>query len=161
MNSPISFAHVDLPDREPYHYKACGLENVYLISGYQERVIGGETYVSIKDVQELHEAIAVALVHHRKLLSGPEVRFIRKYLDLTQRGLAELLAVSDQMVARYEKGQTDLVGPADGILRLLVAEHSGGKVRIRQELERIRSVDDTLDANLTFELTDDEWRSAA
>jgi len=161
MNEPISFAHVDLPTREPFHYTACGLDNVYLLSGYQEKVIGGDTYLSIRDVDDLHETIAVSLVHNRKVLSGKEVRFIRKYLDLTQRGLAELLVVSDQMVARYEKGQTVLTGPADSILRLLVAEHSDGKVRIRQELERIRAVDDAMDVDLTFEMNGDEWRSAA
>lgn len=161
MNDPISFAHTGSPCGEPLHYTACGLDNVYLTSGYQKRTVAGETYVSVRDVEELHGTIAMALVKRRKVLNGPEIRFIRKYLDLTQRGLAELLVVSDQMVARYEKGQNILSGPADGILRLLVAEHSGGKVRIREELERIRAVDEEMDADLTFQLDGDEWRSAA
>jgi DNA-binding transcriptional regulator YiaG len=161
MNDAISFAHVALPCREPFHYTACGLDNVYLVSGYQERAVGGETYVSIRDLEDLHETIALALVHRRKVLTGPEVRFIRKYLDLTQRGLAELLVVSDQMVARYEKGLNVLSGPADGILRLLVVEHSGGKVRIREELERIRAVDEEMNADMTFALDGNEWKTAA
>jgi DNA-binding transcriptional regulator YiaG len=162
MTEAMRFTHLDYDAREPIHYTACGLENVYLASGYQERVVDGETYLSVTDVEDLHEAIAVALTRQRKVLSGPEIRFIRKYLDLTQRGLGELLAVSDQSVARYEKGQTPLDGPGDGLLRLLVAEHAGGKVRIREELEKIRAYDDMSDQALTFELTDDdEWRSAA
>lgn len=161
MTDAISFAHVEAPIREPFHYTACGLDNIYLTSGYQLREVAGETYVSVRDVEDLHQAIALALVCKRKILAGAEIRFIRKYLDLTQRGLSELLVVSDQMVARYEKGQTVLTGPADGILRLLVADHAKGKVHIREELKRIRAFDDVAEGDLTFALDGDEWRNAA
>lgn len=161
MNDLLRFVHVDCDVRDPLHYTACGLDNVYLASGYRVREVDGETYVAIHDVEDLHETIAVALTRQRKVLTGPEIKFIRKYLDLTQRGLGELLAVSDQSVARYEKGQTQLDGPGDSILRLLVAEHAGGKVRVREELEKIRAYDDMSDQDLTFELADDEWRTAA
>ena len=161
MTEPLSFVHIECEVREPLHYTACGLDNIYLASGYQFRTVGDERYVSIRDVEDLHETIALALTRQRKVLSGQEIRFVRKYLDLTQRGLGELLGVSDQTVARYEKDQSPLDGPGDGLLRLLVAEHAGGKVRIREELEKIRAFDDQQSGNLTFEMTDDEWRSAA
>ncbi len=37
------------------------------------------------------------------LSTGPEVRFIRKFLELTQVQLADLLGVEDQSVRRWEK----------------------------------------------------------
>lgn len=159
MTEAIRFLHTEMPVCEPLHYTACGLDTIYLASGYQKREVGGEVYVSVRDVEELHKAIALALVTGRKVLSGAEVRFLRKYLDLTQRGLGELMGISDQSVARYEKG-APLDGPGDGLLRALVMETADGKMRLRQELERIREADDVLNGDLTFDF-EGEWRNAA
>lgn len=162
MMDVISFKHAGSPDREPFHYTACGLENVYLTSGYHTREIAGETYVSVSEAEELHKAIALFLARQKKVLNGPEVRFVRKYLDLTQRELGAFLGVSNQSVARYEKGQSPLEGGADGLLRLLVVAQAGGCIDVREELEIIRSADDATVADLTFERPDDrEWRVSA
>jgi putative transcriptional regulator len=50
----------------------------------------------------LHKAIALGLVSTKPILSGAEVRFIRKFLELTQVQLAELLGVEAQSVRRWE-----------------------------------------------------------
>ncbi|MDE2486137.1 MAG: hypothetical protein KGO51_01955 [Alphaproteobacteria bacterium] len=162
MNDPVCMTHDGSPERdELLHYTACGLDNVYLASGYQVREIGGERYISVRDVEDLHEAIALFLARKRKVLSGKEVRFIRKYLGLTQRELGAWLKVSDQSIARYEKDQTVLDGAADTLLRLLVAAKAEESIDVRAELERIQESDDASDADLTFERADDEWRAAA
>jgi putative zinc finger/helix-turn-helix YgiT family protein len=161
MNDPISFKHFGSPDCEPFHYTACGLDNVYLSSGYKVRDVNGERYVAIHDVEELHAAIAEFLVRQRKVLAGPEVRFLRKYLDLTQRELGTFLGVSDQSVARYEKGQTALEGPTDNLLRLLVLAQSDGDINVREALARIGNADDAVGDRMTLERSDHEWRVAA
>jgi putative transcriptional regulator len=86
-----------------YHYRECGLPNVYLLNGYREVETAYGRGVSIEGVEELHMAIANTLVEEKPSLTGPEVRFIRKLLDLTQSQLAELLGVEDQSVRRWEK----------------------------------------------------------
>lgn len=161
MNDAISFMHCGSPECEPLHYTACGLDNVYLTSGYKVRKAGDEEYVAIHDVDELHEAIAEFLVRQRKILTGAEVRFLRKYLDVTQRELGAFLGVSDQSVARYEKGQTVLEGPSDNLLRLLVLAQAEGSLNVRETLERIGSADDAVGDRMTLELNDHEWRVAA
>jgi DNA-binding transcriptional regulator YiaG len=161
MNDAISFVHVGSPEREPLHYTACGLDNVYLSSGYNVREVDGVRYVSVHDVDDLHAAIAELLVRQKKVLSGPEVRFLRKYLDLTQRELGTLIGVSDQSVARYEKAQTVLEGASDDLLRLLVCAQVVKCIDVRAELERIRSSDDMLGDRMTLELDGDEWKVAA
>jgi putative zinc finger/helix-turn-helix YgiT family protein len=162
MTDTISFKHAGSPDREPYHYTACGLDNVYLTSGYLTREVGGERYVSVKEVEDLHKAIAMFLARQKKVLTGQEVRFVRKYLDLTQRELGAFLGVSDQSVARYEKGQSPLEGPTDALLRLLVVAQVGGCIDVREELETIRAADDATANDVTFELDDHhEWKVAA
>jgi DNA-binding transcriptional regulator YiaG len=75
----------------------------YAMNGYRETETPYGRGVSVEDVGGLHTAIAHALVEEKPSLSGPEVRFIRKLLELTQTQLAELLGVEDQSVRRWEK----------------------------------------------------------
>jgi DNA-binding transcriptional regulator YiaG len=86
-----------------YHYRECGLPNVYLVNGYREAEMPYGRGVSIEDVEGLHMAIAQALIEEKPSLSGLEVRFIRKLLELTQTQLAQMLGVEDQSVRRWEK----------------------------------------------------------
>jgi len=86
-----------------YHYRECGLPNVYLVNGYREIETPYGRGVSIEDVKGLHMAISHALVDEKPSLTGPEVRFIRKFLELTQTQLADLLGVEDQSVRRWDK----------------------------------------------------------
>jgi putative transcriptional regulator len=86
-----------------YHYREGGLPNVYLVNGYREIETPYGRGVSIEDVEGLHLAIAHVLVEEEPSLTGPEVRFIRKFLELTQTQLAEMLGVEDQSVRRWEK----------------------------------------------------------
>jgi putative transcriptional regulator len=112
LNRPSSRA-------KPYHYRACGLDDVYLLSGFTLKETAYGPAISIKDIEGLHNAIASALVTQRAPLSEKEFRFLRKRCDLTQQDLAKRLRVDVQTVARYEKGQTTISGAADFILRLL------------------------------------------
>jgi DNA-binding transcriptional regulator YiaG len=86
-----------------YHYVECGLPNVFLKNGYEHVDTPHGPAVAIRDVERLHAAIAWTLVEDKPWLTGPEVRFIRKFLDLTQAQLGELLGVEDQSVRRWER----------------------------------------------------------
>ncbi len=157
----ISLTHVGSPTCEPLHYTACGLDNVYLKSGYVVREVAGERYISVRDVEDLHETIAVYLVRQKKVLSGREIRFLRKHLELTQRDLGGFIGVSDQSVARYEKDLTKLEGASDSLLRLLVAGHVTGCIDVQKELTNIQAADDAADDVVTLGMDDDEWKIAA
>jgi DNA-binding transcriptional regulator YiaG len=161
MTNAISFKHAGSPTCEPLHYTACGLDNVYLTSGYEVRDVAGEQYISVRDVKELHETIAIYLVRQKKVLAGREVRFLRKQMELTQKELGGFLGVSDQSVARYEKDLTRLEGSSDSLLRLLVAGHVSGRIDVQAELCSIRGADDVADDVVTLGMDDDEWRVAA
>lgn len=103
--------------REIYMYSECGLDNIALLNGYTVRDFEGEEYVSIHDVDGLHQAISKHLVMHRKVLSGAEIKFIRKTMDLTQKELADKLGNEPQTVARWEKGLCPIPGPSGKLLR--------------------------------------------
>jgi DNA-binding transcriptional regulator YiaG len=105
--------------REPYAYTLCGLDNIFLLNGYEIISHDGEEFVSVVDVDGLHYAIGRHLVVHRKGLSAKEIRFLRKTMDLTQAELAAKLGNDAQTVARWEKGVSEIPGTAEKLLRAL------------------------------------------
>jgi DNA-binding transcriptional regulator YiaG len=111
-----------------YQYRESGLPNVYLVNGYREIETPHGRGVSIEDVEGLHLAISHALVDEKPSLTGPEVRFIRKFLELTQTQLADLLGVEDQSVRRWEK-LARVPKQADHGIRLVFRDitHTGAK----------------------------------
>ena len=118
--------------RKPYAYTVCGLDNIYLLNGYNVSYCDGEEYVSVTDVEGLHKAIGRHLVLHRKELSPKEIKFLRKTMDLTQAELAARLGNDVQSVARWEKGTFGVPGTAEKLLRaLFLAEN------IREEEDRV------------------------
>lgn len=71
---------------EPYHYKACGLEGIYLLNGYTVEEHDGERHVFVENVDELHKAIGRHIISKRKGLTGAEIRFLRNTLDTGHLG---------------------------------------------------------------------------
>jgi len=90
------------PVREPLHYTACGLDNVYLCSGFIREEFDGEIYTSVKSMDHLYMMIAFSLSIKRRQLTGKELRFLRKYLDLTQNEMSDRLDVHRKTINAYE-----------------------------------------------------------
>jgi putative transcriptional regulator len=153
--------HAGEQPKPPYHYTACGLDDVYLLSGYEIEETSYGSGVSVKNADDLHQAIGMFLVNNKKLLSGKEVRFLRHQLDLTQSELARLFGTSAQQVARYEKEECDMPGPADRILRLLYNEHAEKCIQVRDLLTVLDQMDDRAAGKLIFERDHGDWKKAA
>ena len=105
---------------EPYHYKVCGLDNVFLLNGFTIDEYEGEKAISVHDVEGLHKAIARHVVLHRKGLEPREILFLRKTLDMTQAEMALKMGYDVQTVARWEKGNCSIPGAAERLLRIYV-----------------------------------------
>ena len=128
--------------QKPYHYKECGLDNIYLMNGFTIETVDGEDYVSIDSVDQLWKAIGLNLVTSKKILSPKEIRYLRGQMDKTQAEVAAFLRVDDQTVARWEKGKVKLSGTADIAFRTLflgsrVAQPEGSEI-LAKWLETIR-----------------------
>ena len=109
--------------RKPYHLRGVGLPNVYLLNGVTlEDDPDYGTLVSIEDIPGLYRAIGLHIVTKPAAMTGPELRFLRKELKLTQEALAHRLRVNVQTVANYEKGKTAM-GAAETAVRALYAFH--------------------------------------
>lgn len=151
-----------------FHYVSCGLPNVYLKNGYSIKETPFGDAVSIQDIEGLHAQIAVTIAQNERRLAGVEFRFLRKYLDMSQATLGQIIGVSDQTIANYEKNEP--VETADKFIRLLVKEKAEGSVKIMELIEDINALDREIqeERHLVFEsseITELEdkahWRESA
>ena len=142
-----------------YHYKSCGLDNVYLLNGYEEIEVDGQNAIAIHDQDGLHKAIAKHLIDKSAPLSGAEFRFLRTELDLSQKTLGQLLSVSEQAVAKWEKGQVKNIGVADSMLRLLARERLlNQEGAVYEFITQLAALDAHVDqGKLELEETDEGW----
>lgn len=168
MNSGDYFRHSSDAElmEAPFHYKRCGLENIYLLNGFEAELDEDGRSVTVLDVDGLHRAIGVHLVSNRKILCPKEIRFLRRTLDLTQAELGRLINQSPQQVARWEKGINNISGPADRLLRVvfiytLIKEGSLPEPPL-ELLSRIDSLDDEPAAeHLQFCNDGEDWLEKA
>ncbi|MFA5040441.1 MAG: hypothetical protein WC464_02255 [Bdellovibrionales bacterium] len=146
--------------KKPYNYKGCGLDNIYLLSGFDIIKDEDGNSVIIHNMDSLHRAIAKQLVMEQKVLSGKEIRFLRTYLDLSQSDLGKLLGCDSQSVARYEKEQCDIPSPTERLLRMMVLGHMMGKIDVREVVQRIETMEGKDSAKLKFASTSKGWKVA-
>ena len=137
-----------------YHYTMCGLENVYLKNGYEQKDTPSGKVVSIHDLEGLHKAIGKGLAAKDSELTAKEFKFLRGELDLSQRALGMLMEKSDQIIAKYEKGEQAIPRLVDKSIRDLYMESidEGPIANLLQKLAQL----DRKNRELTFELEETE-----
>jgi putative transcriptional regulator len=149
---------------EAFHYKTSGLENVYLLNGYEVRELEGSRAVAIHNLEGLHRAIASQLIEKPAPLTGKELRFLRVEMDFSQKALGQLLGVTDQAVAKWEKGQTKSIPRgADTLVRLFARERllkrEGSVFEFVREMSELDRYVDSARIELTE--TEEGWKSLA
>lgn len=165
MTDATIFRRQGQKDRnEAYHYKACGLDGIYLLNGYHEVDHDGETHVFVDGEEELHRVIARHVICTRKSLTGREIRFLRKTMDWTQKELAEQLGNDSQSVARWEKEEYPIPADAEKLLRVVVLAHllTPNEVEtlarmVRERLHELDAMDERVTPPAAFML-DKNWR---
>ena len=114
-----------------YPYLESGLDNVVLKGITVYTCSCGEEMPEIPNIEGLHKEIAFAVIHKKALLAGPEIRFLRKEMDLKAKDLAELLGASNVSVSRWERGEKPIGHANDRAFRLLYIR------RIEEALRKI------------------------
>lgn len=144
-----------------YHYTESGLRNVWLRNGFTVHKTPYGDGVSIEDVAGLHKALALSLVMKPSKLSGTEIRFLRKEMEMSQATLAGCLSANVQTVATWEKGKAKIPGPADKMLRIMAKGHFSGNVAVRKLIDAINDLDVAQhEGKLILQEEDNKWRLA-
>lgn len=146
---------------DAYHYTESGLDYVYLVGGVDYHAGPRGKTISIRDLEGLHRAIGNYLVTEKSNLSGPELRFLRHEMLMSQSTLAHLLKVKEQTIHRWESGKTEQIPTsADVLIRLLYNESIGNdEHKIKETLKRIANIEDEMSrAKLTMIEKDGVWK---
>jgi putative zinc finger/helix-turn-helix YgiT family protein len=108
--------------RENFQYKACGLPGVTLLGIEVSRCPAcGEYEVAIPQIEDLHKAIAQALIRKTSRFDAAEIRFLRKYLGWSGADFAAHMGMTPETISRWETGAEPIGPVADRLLRLMVA----------------------------------------
>jgi DNA-binding transcriptional regulator YiaG len=131
-----------------YHYLESGLENVFLMDGFEFIDGPAGRNITIHDIEGLHRAIAFELINRRQRLNGKEFRFLRTELLLSQAALAHVLGVRELTIIRWEKGHTDIPIATDAAVRQMYADSQGQHTQMREMLERVADLEDKIDQHM-------------
>lgn len=145
-----------------YHYRMCGLDNVWLENGYEHSDTPYGPAVSIADVFGLNRVIALTLTSKASTLTGAEVRFLRKHMELSQESLGALIGIGVQSIAQWEKERSLIPRPSEKLLRLITLGFCNGHATIRKAIDDINIDDTSAHAErLVFQESGNQWRSVA
>jgi DNA-binding transcriptional regulator YiaG len=142
-----------------YHYTESGLQNIWLTSGFTVVKTKHGKGISIHDVDGLHRVIGKAIAHKPRL-TGAELRFLRKEMQMPQSALALLVGTTEQNVSLWER-RGRIPKPADRLVRMIYLEHIGNNPKVREIIDRLNEQDSNGVERLTFSTQSGRWKEAA
>jgi len=145
-----------------YHYTLSGLDWVWLENGVSRVETPYGKGVTIEDQDGLHEAIIRTLITLPLPIRGQELRFIRDYLDMSQKELAAMLGVSRETIARREaERDRSVTATMTMAIRSYLALRLDDPVLTRQVEALVRRAEDARLQQLHFTDHDGGWAVAA
>jgi putative zinc finger/helix-turn-helix YgiT family protein len=111
--------HVMEGRKENYHYTECGLQSVVLKNILVFHCDCGAIIARIPAMAWLHRAITLSLISKESLLSGEEIRFLRKMANLNGVELAKLLGAHKTTLSKWENNTRKIPKNSDAALRLI------------------------------------------
>lgn len=125
--------------KKMFHYTACGLDNVWLESGFASKETKYGPAFAVQDADQLHKLLAIKLIDKPCRLAGQEFRFLRTQLGLSQESLAKLFDVSENAVSLWERKNT-VPAAYDQWLRMSLLAKFEGKTKLADAIQRVQSV---------------------
>jgi len=124
-----------LVERGTYRFRESGLDNVVLkgIEIIKCSACGNEEPI-LPNLDGLLRVIAVAIVTNRLPLTGAEVRYLRKYLEMSGDQFARILHTDKSTLSKWETGAVNLGSKSDLLIRSVALNLGRG---LRDEAERV------------------------
>src|ERR1700733_312378 len=86
----------------------------------------GELVLDV-DLNKLQKELIKALIHKPAPLNGKELRFIRKYFEMTTSEFGDLLGVTHPAVLKWEKDKSQIPPTTEKYVRLYVYDQLKAK----------------------------------
>ena len=91
----------------------------------------GHQEVEIPSAEQLHRLLVNLLIRKRSVLTGSEIRFLRKELAMTGKVFAQQLGMTAEHLSRLETGRREITATTDLLVRLVV----GWELTRRRQIE--------------------------
>ena len=144
-----------------YRYKESGLDNVYLENIPVYECSCGISYPSIFRLHRLNELIALTLVEKPALLSGNEIKFLRKNLHVPSKLFANKLGVGKTTLSKWENEAQNHSEGFDRLIRTTYLIEKGIKrqdqLNIQKQLEGISLRKSSTDHVIIAEKVTDDY----
>lgn len=148
----------------PYAYTLSGLSGVFLIGiTVHECPTCGFEMPIIPRVEELHDVIALQIAQKATVLSGEEIRFLRKHAAIPANKFARLLGIDPSHLSRVENGHIEALGaPTDRLARVyaILASQVDDARQLLLEVAEILD-GDRPEPPATFRIERNRWKAAA
>ena len=143
---------------KPYNYSECGIKNV-LIHGVSPVIDDeGDEVICIKNIKDLHRAIAQAVVTKKGGMTAEELIFLRTEMGETQEAFAKTIGYERLQITRWESGEVKIPKAIDMLIRVLAVQ----KI-LKNEIDlevTSQKITEKADKNLNIEATDNFYRPA-
>jgi putative zinc finger/helix-turn-helix YgiT family protein len=115
-------------EQQPYNFTESGLSNVYLCGiRYFECEVCEQRSAEIPALKELMRVLARVIVRKECVLTGEEIRFLRKRLGKKAIEFAQIIGVRPEEVSRWENDVNPPEKSACKLIRIVYAKLSGDK----------------------------------
>src|SRR5687767_1183748 len=101
-------------------YLESGLDNVQLVNVPVWVCANSHEELEIPAITQLHELLAQMIIRKPANLTGPEIRFLRRRVDMQAKEFAERIGLTPVALSRFENGKT-VVSQRTGLLIRLAA----------------------------------------
>lgn len=123
-----------------YHFTECGLDNVWLVNGFEFHETAYGPAVSVPHADEILDAIAGRVVRKRGRLSGKEFRFLRVELGLSPSAMASVLGVAEQDLLGWEF-EHEVPETSEAILRSCYLVCAAGDESLKFAFEGLMAIE--------------------
>jgi DNA-binding transcriptional regulator YiaG len=107
-----------------YRYEGLGVPIVIKNALFKKAF--GDWFLDI-DLNKLQKELLNALIHKNVSLNGNEIRFIRKYFEMTTTEFGDLLGVTHPAVLKWEKGKSQIPVATEKYVRLYAYDRMKAK----------------------------------
>ncbi len=127
---------------ESYHYTESGLDNVYIETDVYRCKKCKEIIADIPAMDELNDIVGIAIVNKNTILTGKEIKFLRKQMLLKANELAAILGVTKQTVSRWENDKEKISKYTDRLIRMAYIQLLQEKCNtvFKEVLEKMKAI---------------------